>query len=105
MHIPFNKPFIAGKELYYIAQAVTYGNLGGDGLFTRRCAELLQERFGIPKVMLTPSCTAALEMAAQLCEVGPGDEVILPSYTFVSTASAFVHSEPNPCLSIFGRIP
>ena len=96
MRIPFNKPFIAGKELYYIAQAVTFGNLGGDGLFTRRCAELLQERFGIPKVLLTPSCTAALEMAAQLCEVGPGDEVILPSYTFVSTASAFVRLGAKP---------
>jgi dTDP-4-amino-4,6-dideoxygalactose transaminase len=96
MRIPFNKPFVAGKELYYIAQAVTFGNLGGDGLFTRRCAELLQERFGIPKVLLTPSCTAALEMAAQLCEVGPGDEVILPSYTFVSTASAFVRLGAKP---------
>jgi dTDP-4-amino-4,6-dideoxygalactose transaminase len=96
MRIPFNKPFIAGKELYYIAQAVTFGNLGGDGLFTRRCAELLQERFGIPKVLLTPSCTAALEMAALLCDVGPGDEVILPSYTFVSTASAFVRLGAKP---------
>jgi len=96
MRIPFNKPFIAGKELYYIAQAVTYGNLGGDGTFTKRCAELLQVRFGVPKVLLTPSCTAALEMAAQLCDVGPGDEVILPSYTFVSTASAFVRLGAKP---------
>jgi len=94
--IPFNKPFIAGKELYYIAQAVTFGNLAGDGYFTKRCASLMQDRFGIPKVLLTPSCTAALEMAAQLCEVEPGDEVIMPSYTFVSTASAFVRMGGRP---------
>lgn len=94
--IPFNKPFIAGKELYYIAQAVTMGNLGGDGFFTKKCAELMQERFGIKKILMTPSCTAALEMAAQLCDVGPGDEVIMPSYTFVSTASAFVRMGAKP---------
>jgi dTDP-4-amino-4,6-dideoxygalactose transaminase len=94
--IPFNKPFIAGKELYYIAQAVTMGNLGGDGYFTKKCAELMQERFGINKILMTPSCTAALEMAAQLCDVGPGDEVIMPSYTFVSTASAFVRMGAKP---------
>ena len=94
--IPFNKPFIAGRELYYIAQAVTLGNLSGDGHFTKRCAALMQERFGIPKVLLTPSCTASLEMAAQLCDIGPGDEVIMPSYTFVSTASAFVRMGGRP---------
>ncbi len=94
--IPFNKPFIAGKELFYIAQAVTFGNLSGDGHFTRQCARLMQERFSIPKVLLTPSCTAALEMAAQLCDLGPGDEVIMPSYTFVSTASAFVRMGAKP---------
>jgi dTDP-4-amino-4,6-dideoxygalactose transaminase len=94
--IPFNKPFVAGKELYYIAQAVTMGNLGGDGHFTKKCAELMQERFGIKKILMTPSCTAALEMAAQLCVVGPGDEVIMPSYTFVSTASAFVRMGAKP---------
>jgi dTDP-4-amino-4,6-dideoxygalactose transaminase len=94
--IPFNKPFIAGKELYYIAQAVTMGNLGGDGYFTQKCAELMQERFGIKKILMTPSCTASLEMAAQLCDVGPGDEVIMPSYTFVSTASAFVRMGAKP---------
>ena len=85
--IPFNKPFIAGKELYYIAQAVTFGNIGGDGHFTQQCCRLLEERFGIHKVLLTPSCTAALEMAAMLCDLRPGDEVILPSFTFVSTAN------------------
>jgi dTDP-4-amino-4,6-dideoxygalactose transaminase len=94
--IPFNKPFIAGKELYYIAQAVTYGNLAGDGFFTKKCANFMEERFSIPKVLMTPSCTASLEMAAQLCEVGPGDEVIMPSYTFVSTASAFVRMGAKP---------
>lgn len=96
MTIPFNKPFVAGKELHYIAQAVTLGNLGGDGHFTKQCAQLMERRFGIKKVLMTPSCTAALEMAAQLCDVGPGDEVILPSYTFVSTAAAFVRLGAKP---------
>jgi dTDP-4-amino-4,6-dideoxygalactose transaminase len=94
--IPFNKPFIAGKELYYIAQAVTMGNISGDGHFTMRCAELMEQRFSIPKVLMTPSCTAALEMAAQLCDIRLGDEVILPSYTFVSSASAFVRQGATP---------
>ncbi len=94
--IPFNKPFVAGKELYYIAQAVTMGNIGGDGHFTTACASLMEERFEVPRVLMTPSCTAALEIAAQLCEVGPGDEVIMPSYTFVSTASAFVRQGATP---------
>ncbi len=94
--IPFNKPFIAGKELFYIAKAVTYGNIAGDGYFTKRCAELFEERFGIHKVLLTPSCTAALEMAAMLCDLGPGDEVIVPSFTFVSTVNAFVRLGAKP---------
>jgi dTDP-4-amino-4,6-dideoxygalactose transaminase len=94
--IPFNRPFIAGKELYYIAQAVTYGHLAGDGHFTRKCAELLQGRFGTGKVLMVPSCTAALEMAAMLCNLGPGDEVILPSFTFVSTATAVVRLGARP---------
>ncbi len=96
MKIPFNKPFIAGKELYYIAQAVTLGNIAGDGHFTKQCSRLLEERFGIHKVLLTPSCTAALEMAAMLCNLGPGDEVIVPSFTFVSTANAFVRCGARP---------
>jgi dTDP-4-amino-4,6-dideoxygalactose transaminase len=87
--IPFNRPFIVGKELYYISQSVLSGKIAGDGLFTRKCHELLQEKFGIKKVLLTHSCTAALEMAAILCEIKEGDEVILPSFTFVSTANAF----------------
>jgi len=94
--IPFNKPFVAGKELYYIAQAVTLGNLAGDGYFTKQCSRLLEEQFRIQKVLMTPSCTAALEMAAILCELGPGDEVILPSYTFVSTANAIVRVGAKP---------
>ena len=94
--IPFNKPFIAGKQLFYVAQAVTNGNIAGDGDFTQACSQLLQERLGIGKVLLTPSCTAALEMAAMLCDLQPGDEVILPSYTFVSTASAVVRLGAQP---------
>ncbi len=94
--IPFNKPFVVGKELFYIAQAVTFGNIAGDGHFTQACSKLLEERFGVPKVLLTPSCTAALEMAALLCGLGPGDEVIVPSFTFVSTVSAFVRLGARP---------
>ncbi|MDB4534156.1 dTDP-4-amino-4,6-dideoxygalactose transaminase [Vicingaceae bacterium] len=95
MEVPFNKPFIAGKELYYIAQAVAMGNIAGDGTHTKGCQKILEAQ-GIHKVLLTPSCTAALEMAAMLCDVGPGDEVILPSYTFVSTANAFVLRGAKP---------
>jgi dTDP-4-amino-4,6-dideoxygalactose transaminase len=94
--IPFNKPFIAGKELYYIAQAVTYGNLAGDGHFTQACRGVLEERFGIAQAMLVPSCTAALEMAAMLFDLKPGDEVIMPSYTFVSTANAVARLGARP---------
>ena len=87
--IPYNKPFLAGKELYYIAQSVLGGHTAGDGIFTQKCNRLMEERFSARKVLLTHSCTAALEMAALLLNVGPGDEIILPSYTFVSTANAF----------------
>jgi dTDP-4-amino-4,6-dideoxygalactose transaminase len=87
--IPFNKPFIVGKELYYISQSVLSGKIAGDGLFTEKCHQLMERMFGVKKILLTHSCTAALEMAAILCEVGPGDEIILPSFTFVSTANAF----------------
>ena len=89
LEIPFNKPFIVGKELFYISQAVLGGQLAGNGVFTRRCEEWLERRTGAPRVLLTNSCTAALEMAALLCGVEEGDEVILPSFTFVSTANAF----------------
>ena len=89
MKIPFNKPFLAGKELYYIAQSVLGGHTAGDGPFTKKCHAFMEEKFGANKILLTHSCTAALEMSAILCDVSPGDEVILPSFTFVSTANAF----------------
>jgi dTDP-4-amino-4,6-dideoxygalactose transaminase len=94
--IPFNRPFIAGKELFYIAQAVTRGQISGDGHFTEQCCRFFEQRYGIPKVLMTPSCTAALEMAAMLGRLAPGDEVILPSYTFVSTANAVVRLGAKP---------
>lgn len=90
MTIPFNKPFMTGKELWYIAQAHANGHLAGDGVFTKRCQGWLELQSDTPKALLTHSCTAALEMAAILADVGLGDEVIMPSYTFVSTANAFV---------------
>jgi dTDP-4-amino-4,6-dideoxygalactose transaminase len=94
--IPFNKPLILGTELRYVAEAIASGQVDSDGRFTRRCAEILEERFAIPRVLMVPSCTAALEMAAMLCELGPGDEVIVPSYTFVSTALAIVRLGARP---------
>jgi dTDP-4-amino-4,6-dideoxygalactose transaminase len=90
MQIPFNKPYMTGKELWYIAQAHHLGWLAGDGAFTKRCQAWLEARTGTQKALLTHSCTAALEMAAILADIQPGDEVIMPSYTFVSTANAFV---------------
>ena len=89
IRIPFNKPFIVGKELYYISQSVLNGHTAGDGPFTKKCQRIMEEKFGAKKILLTQSCTAALEMAAILCDISPGDEVILPSFTFVSTANAF----------------
>src|ERR1700733_5331150 len=94
--IPFNKPFIAGKELFYIAQAVTKGNIGGDGHFTDVCCRILEQQFQIRHVLLTPSCTPALEMGAMLCGLEPGDEVIMPSFTFVSTANAVARLGARP---------
>ncbi len=88
--IPFNRPCIAGNEYKYIAEAIANGHASGDGPFTRRCHELLQQELGVPSALLTTSCTHALEMAAMLLDCGPGDEVILPSFTFVTTANAFV---------------
>ena len=87
--IPFNKPFLVGKELFYISQAVLSGQLAGDGVYTKKCQALMETRFGAPKVLLTHSCTAALEMGALLAGIDEGDEVIMPSFTFVSTANAF----------------
>jgi dTDP-4-amino-4,6-dideoxygalactose transaminase len=88
--IPFNRPYLTGRELSYIAEAHHNGQLAGDGEFTKRCQRWLEELGGSKKALLTHSCTAALEMAAILCDLKPGDEVIMPSYTFVSTANAFV---------------
>lgn len=90
MTIPFNKPFTIGPELEYITDAVRRGHLSGDGHYTRLCHRWLEGRLGAKRALLTHSCTAALEMAAILCDIRPGDEVIMPSYTFVSTANAFV---------------
>ena len=87
--IPFNKPYLHGRELVYIAQAVASGKISGDGLFTKRCQELFQRRYKYGRTLLTTSCTDALEMSALLLDIKPGDEVILPSFTFVSTANAF----------------
>ena len=87
---PFNRPFATGREFDYIRQAIDNRHLSGDGPFTRRCHEWLQSRLGARLALLTHSCTAALEMTALLADVGPGDEVVMPSFTFVSTANAFV---------------
>lgn len=87
--ISFNKPYMTGRELAHIAQAHANGHLSGDGAFTKRCHAWLEQRTNASRALLTHSCTAALEMAALLLDLEPGDEVILPSYTFVSTASAF----------------
>ena len=94
--IPFNKPFRSGSELDYVSQAVTAGDISGDGEFTKRCSTLLETQFGIKKVLLTPSCTAALEMSIMILGIGAGDEVIMPSFTFVSTANAVVRAGATP---------
>jgi dTDP-4-amino-4,6-dideoxygalactose transaminase len=94
--IPFNKPFIIGKELHYISQCILGGHSAGDGEFTKKCQALMESRFAARKIMLTTSCTSALEMAALLCDLDEDDEVILPSYTFVSTANAFLLRGARP---------
>jgi dTDP-4-amino-4,6-dideoxygalactose transaminase len=88
--IPFNKPFLTGKETDYIKQAVESGKISGDGMFTKKCHSFFEAKYGFKKCFLTTSCTDALEMAALLINICPGDEVIMPSFTFVSTANAFV---------------
>lgn len=88
--VPFNRPYLTGREMVYLAEAVRQRALAGDGPFTARCSRWLEERTGTRRALLTHSCTAALEMAALLAGIGPGDEVIMPSFTFVSTANAFV---------------
>jgi dTDP-4-amino-4,6-dideoxygalactose transaminase len=88
--IPFNKPSLSGNELLHVAESIRAGHISADGRFTRRCRELLETEFAVPGALLTTSCTHALEMAALLLDIEPGDEVIVPSYTFVSTVNAFV---------------
>ena len=88
--IDFNRPAFTGKEFEYIRDAVERGMLCGDGIYTKKCSAWMEKRFHAGHVMLTTSCTHALEMAAFLADIQPGDEVIMPSYTFVSTADAFV---------------
>jgi dTDP-4-amino-4,6-dideoxygalactose transaminase len=89
VRIPFNRPYFSGREFDYMRRALEAGHISGDGDFSKECQRLLERTLGVPKVLLTTSCTAALEMAALLCGVGPGDEFVLPSFTFVSTANAF----------------
>lgn len=90
MKIPFNKPFLTGNETKYIAEAVQSGKISGDGMFTQKCHKFFESKYGFKKALLTTSCTDALEMAAILLDIKEGDEVIAPSYTFVSTVNAFV---------------
>ena len=94
--IPFNRPFMTGRELSYIAEAHLKGRLAGDGDFTQRCRDWLERETGSGTVLLTHSCTAALEMAALALDIRPGEEVIMPSYTFVSTANAFALRGATP---------
>ncbi|KAA3649020.1 MAG: dTDP-4-amino-4,6-dideoxygalactose transaminase [Bacteroidetes bacterium] len=89
MRIPFNKPYFTGNETKYIEEAVKSGHISGNGSFTKKCQSFFEKKFSIKKVLLTKSCTSALEMCALLINIKPGDEVIMPSYTFVSTANAF----------------
>ena len=90
MKIPFNKPYLTGKEMHYMYQAIYSGKISGNGMFTQKCHRFFEDKYGFKKVLLTTSCTDALEMCAILADIQPGDEVIVPSYTFVSTALAFV---------------
>ena len=90
IRIPFNRPAVTGKELSYISKAVSSGQISGDGFFSKKCQEFFEEEYGFNKTLLTTSCTDALEMCALLLDINPGDEIIVPSFTFVSTANAFV---------------
>jgi len=96
MNIPFNKPHLTGQEHAYMAAAVQNGHISGDGSFTKKCHAFLEEQIGVSKALLTTSCTHALEMAAILLDIQPGDEVIVPSFTFVSTVNAFVLRGARP---------
>jgi dTDP-4-amino-4,6-dideoxygalactose transaminase len=94
--VDFNKPIVVGRELEYMAEAIGFGKISGDGPFTKKAAGLLEEQLGVPRILLTTSCTHALEMFALLLDIQPGDEVILPSFTFVSTVNAFVLRGAKP---------
>lgn len=94
--IPFNRPGLIGSEQEYISQAIQNGHISGDGVFTKKCEQLLEALLSVPKVLLTTSCTHALEMSALLCDIKAGDEVIVPSFTFVSTVNAFVLRGATP---------
>ncbi len=96
MRVDFNRPTLTGREFEYISQAIENAHISGDGQFTKKCHALLEAELGVPKVLLTTSCTHALEMAALLLEVQPGDEVVIPSFTFVSTVNAFVLRGARP---------
>lgn len=96
MKIPFNRPCLAGNEVSYTAQCIQRGHISADGMFTAKCQELLEREMGAKSVLLVTSCTHALEMAALLANIGPGDEIVLPSFTFVSTANAFVLRGAKP---------
>lgn len=96
INIPFNKPYMTGKELQYIADSIASGHISGDGIYTKKCSSLLEDELGIQKVLLTTSCTHSLEMTAFLLDIQPGDEVIVPSFTFVSTVNAFVIRGARP---------
>ena len=87
--IPFNKPYLSGKETEYISNAVKSGKISGDGIYTQACHQYFERRYGFNKALLTTSCTDALEMAAILLDLKPGDEIIAPAFTFVSTVNAF----------------
>jgi dTDP-4-amino-4,6-dideoxygalactose transaminase len=97
--IPFNRPWLSGNELAYIRQAIENNHISGDGLFTKKCNRLFEEELQVRKAFLTTSCTHALEMSALLLNIGPGDEVIVPSFTFVSTVNAFVLRGAKPVFS------
>jgi dTDP-4-amino-4,6-dideoxygalactose transaminase len=99
MHIPFNKPYVAGREVEYIAEALRSGHVSGNGSFSKKCHAYLEQFLGVPNVLLTTSCTHALEMCALLLNIQPGDEVIVPSFTFVSTCNAFVLRGARPVFS------
>jgi len=108
--IPFNKPYLTGKEMHYIYQAVYSGKISGNGIFTKKCQSYFENRYAFKKTLLTTSCTDALEMCAILADIKPGDEVIVPSYTFVSSALAFVRhgakivfcdsAHDHPCIDV-----